>query len=70
MKWVTKEDGVSVPKILAEYGYTLSPDGIHWCYRGERGESRLAIGALEGLLRESGARRLRLHIQQEKARCQ
>ncbi len=53
---------------LAELGYQL--EGTVWTYSGPRGEARLTHGSLEGLLREGGSRRLRLHAQQERDRCQ
>jgi hypothetical protein len=62
------DDDTTVPQVMKENGYQL--EGGQWVFRGERGESRLPEGPLAGLLRESGSRRLRLYVQQEKARCQ
>lgn len=62
-------DGTTVADVMGEYGYKLEADNIHWTFRGERGESRLPVGSLEGLLRESGGHRLRLYVQQERDRC-
>lgn len=63
-------DGTTVSGVMVEHGYQLEADGVHWVYRGELGESRLAVGPLEGLLRETGSRRLRLYVRQERDRCQ
>lgn len=59
-------DGATVAQVLEEFGFALDDDGIHWCYRGARGERRLAAGMLEGLLREAGSSRLRAYVKQEK----
>lgn len=52
---------------MHELGYRL--DGTYWIYEGPRGESRLAAGPLAGLLAQSGSRKLRTYVEQERARC-
>jgi len=63
-------DEITVAQVMEENGYTLEEDKVHWVFRGERGESRLAVGILEGLLRETGSQKLRLYVRQERNRCQ
>jgi hypothetical protein len=59
------DEGLTVAEVLEPLGWTLSEDHTWWCH----GAARIAVGAIEGLLRTAGKQRVIQYAQQEASRC-